>query len=81
MSNLYNKELDLHNMSVAEARRYLKSELNKLPNHIREVTIIHGYRSGKELQTFIRHQFNHKRIERKVLELNQGMTTLMIKPS
>lgn len=78
MSNLYTRELDLHTMSVAEARTYLKSELNRLPKHITEVTVIHGYRNGKDLQHFVRHGFNHKKIQRKVLELNQGITTLIL---
>lgn len=79
MSDLYTKELDLHTMSVAEARKYLKTELNTLAKHIKEVRIIHGYQRGKDLQKFVRNDFNHKKIQRKVLELNQGMTTYMIK--
>jgi DNA-nicking Smr family endonuclease len=77
--DLFTRELDLHSMSVAEARKYLKSELNAMPKHIKEVRVIHGYRSGKELQTFIRKEFSHKRIEKKMLELNQGMTTFILK--
>ncbi len=79
MSDLYTKELDLHNMSVAESRKYLKTELNALPKHIKDVRIIHGYRKGKDLQKFVLNEFNHKKIQRKVLELNQGMTTYIIK--
>lgn len=79
MNDLYTLEVDLHTMTVAEARQYLKSTLNSMPRHIREVRIIHGYRGGRELQKFVRHEFNHKKVERKILELNQGMTTYMIK--
>lgn len=79
MSDLYTRELDLHQMTVIEARKYLKTELNSMPKHIKEVRVIHGYTRGKELQKFVRQQFNHKRIERKILELNQGMTTLILK--
>ena len=79
MSDLYIREIDLHQMSVAEARKYLKSQLSTMPKHIKEVRVIHGYTRGKELQKFVRKEFSHKRIERKVLELNQGMTTLILK--
>ena len=79
MNDLLILEVDLHTMTVAEARKYLKSTLNVLPKHVREVRVIHGYRGGKELQKFVRHNFNHSKIERKVLELNQGMTTFIIK--
>jgi len=79
MSDLYTREIDLHQMSVGEARKYLKAELNALPKHIREVKVIHGYNRGTELQKFVRKDFGHKKIERKILELNQGITTFMIR--
>ncbi len=79
MSELYCLEIDLHNMSVLEARKQLKTSLSALPKHIKEVRVIHGYRGGKELQKLVRKDFCHKRIDRKIMELNQGMTTFMIK--
>lgn len=73
------KEIDLHSMSVIESKKYLKTYLNTLGKGVVEVRVIHGYSSGTNLQKFVRKEFNHKRIERKILELNPGMTTFIIK--
>ena len=79
MDDLYTIEVDLHGMTVVEARNHLIARLNKLPSHIREVRVIHGYNQGTNLQKVVRKEFKHKTIERKILELNQGITTFLIK--
>lgn len=73
------REVDLHNMSVGESRRYLKTYLDSLPKDVDEIDVIHGFRGGTNLQKFVRKDFNHKRIDRKILGLNNGMTTFLIK--
>jgi hypothetical protein len=73
------REVDLHNMSVIEARRYLKMYLNNLPKEVDEIDVIHGFHNGTNLQTFVRKDFGNKRIDRKILGLNNGVTTFMIK--
>lgn len=72
------KEIDLHNMSVIEARRYLKTIINSLDSSTKELRVIHGYKSGSDLQKMVRKEFKHKRVIRKILELNQGVTTLIL---
>ncbi len=73
------REVDLHNMSVIEARRYLKTYLNNLPKEVDEIDVIHGFQSGTSLQKFVRKDFSHKRIDRKIIGLNHGVTTFLIK--
>jgi len=73
------REVDLHNMSLIEARSYLKTYLNNLPKEVDEIDVIHGFHSGSHLQKLVRKDFGHKRIERKILGLNNGLTTFMIK--
>lgn len=79
MSDLYTREIDLHGMSVIEARRYLKTTLNSLPKHITTLRVIHGCNQGSELMKMVQKEFGHKRIERKILELNRGVTTFLLR--
>ncbi len=72
------KEIDLHNMSIIEARKYLKTVINSLDANTKELRVIHGYKSGSDLQKMVRKEFKHKRVMRKILELNQGVTTLIL---
>ena len=60
------KEIDLHNMSVIEARNYLKKYINALGRGEFELKVIHGYRGGTDLQKFVRKEFKHKRVARKI---------------
>lgn len=70
-------EIDLHGMDLDQAKATLTQLLNETSE--REICIIHGYRRGNQLQKWIRQDFRHRRIERKVLTLNQGMTILWVK--
>lgn len=72
------KEIDLHYMSVIEARKYLKTIINSLDTNTKELRVIHGYKRGNDLQKMVRKEFKHKRVTRKILELNQGVTILML---
>lgn len=71
--------VDLHDLEVDTARRYLKGVLDKLPQGAAEITVIHGYRQGKALQKMVRNSFAHKRLAGKRLGLNQGVTYLLLK--
>lgn len=72
------KEIDLHLMSVVEAKSYLKTYLNSLDKEVREVRVVHGYNNGTRLQHLVRKEFKHKRVKRKILEMNQGVTTFLL---
>ena len=70
---------DLHGMTVESARRELVRLLNSCPKEITEVEVIHGQHGGTALMNTIRREFKHPRLERKILGLNGGMTTLVLK--
>lgn len=74
----YFSEIDLHGMTSAEARKTLDETLKKLPKDVRELTVVHGYRSGTALRDMVR-RYKHPKVERKVLGLNQGTTVFIIK--
>ena len=71
--------VDLHNMNMAQAHAYLKSRLDRAPAEIREVVVIHGFNSGCALQKMVRKDFRHPRIKGKILSMNQGVTSLLLK--
>lgn len=71
--------VDLHNMEVWEAARYLTQVLNELPSDISEVQVIHGYHRGTVLAVWLRKKFRHKKIAKKILTMNNGITILEVK--
>lgn len=71
--------LDLHGMTVNEAKKELQTVISTCPKQIREIEVIHGYTKGQALQTFVRREFTHPKIERKIIGMNNGATTLIIK--
>lgn len=72
-------ELDIHGMQKMEAKAALDNFLNHLPKSIHEVVIIHGYRGGNALQTFVRKQYHHHRVLRSMICMNAGETILVLK--
>jgi len=71
-------EVDLHNMSILEARRYLDFFIAMLPEQIKEIIVIHGYHGGTNLLEMIRYSYSNKRVKKKFLSLNQGITNLIL---
>ncbi len=74
----YSIELDLHGHTTESAKAKLNDTLKHLPKDVREIQVIHGYRGGTALRDTVR-KYSHPKIERKILGLNQGITTLIIK--
>lgn len=72
-------EIDLHNLTAAEAKIELDRCLNSAPKGKVTVFVIHGSNRGSVLQKMVRTAYKHKRIERKILGLNQGVTELILK--
>lgn len=70
-------EIDLHGMTVSEAKAALDVFLTTAPRGV-TVTVIHGCNRGTALQKYVRTQYRNKRIERKILGLNQGSTDFLI---
>lgn len=71
-------EIDIHGCTTLEAKVRLDNYLNQLSAFVSEITIIHGY-SSKILQQYVRKQYQHKKIKRKILTMNQGVTIFAIK--
>lgn len=70
--------IDIHGLTACAAKRQLERFITTaIPNL--ELTVIHGHSHGKELLNMVRFKLKHKRIARKVLSLNQGITILIIK--
>ncbi len=76
----YNLTVDIHGMTVAEARKALTDILNKCDKGTHEIDVVHGYHGGTALLNFVRKEFKHPRLVRRILTMNNGMTTLVIKP-
>lgn len=70
--------IDIHGCTTTEAKIKLDNYLNSLSNQTTEITIIHGY-SSKILQQYVRKQYKHKRILRKILTMNPGETIIILK--
>ena len=73
-------EVDIHGMTVSEAKRELEKLLNSCDNSVKEIDVIHGYTGGQALLNLVRKDLKHKRIVSRMLSLNQGVTTLKIQP-
>lgn len=71
--------IDLHNMTVEDAKRQLERMVMAAPANVKEITVIHGYHRGKQLRDMVRNRFKCRRVERKILSLNQGITILILK--
>lgn len=71
-------EIDIHNMTSDQAKRYIISFLNKVNGSVKEVQIIHGYTGGTVLLDMVQKRLSHPKIKSKVKSMNQGITILML---
>lgn len=71
--------IDIHGYTISEAKVELDNYISSLPASTTELTVIHGYISGSNLQSFVRKQYRHKRIVRVILTMNNGETILILK--
>ncbi|HZK33488.1 MAG TPA: Smr/MutS family protein [Tissierellaceae bacterium] len=72
-------ELDLHGMTVEEARKYLDLSIAINQKDVEEIIVIHGYRKGHFLKDFVQKEFKSDYVSRKFLWMNPGITSLIIK--
>lgn len=68
-----NRSVDLHGLTLIEAKEVLDHFMNELPQFPMEVTVIHGFHYGIRLKTFVS-QYKHPRIFRKLKTMNRGET-------
>lgn len=71
--------IDIHGMTVPEAKSKLERYITNLPDNVKEITVIHGYRDGDKLKHMVRYSLKSKKIQRKILTMNDGETILIIK--
>lgn len=72
-------EIDIHEMTADQAKRYIENFLRRVNPAVKEVTIIHGYSSGTILLNMVRKQLKHPKIKSKVLSfVNPGITILYL---
>jgi DNA-nicking Smr family endonuclease len=71
--NTTNRSVDLHGLTLIEAKEVLDKFMNGLPQFPMEVTVIHGFHYGIRLKTFVS-QYKHPRISKKIKTMNRGET-------
>lgn len=72
-------QIDIHGFSRMEVKKYLDYCIDRLPTHIKEVIVIHGYQGGTSLQSYIRKQYHHKRVQKVLVTINPGESILVLK--
>lgn len=70
--------IDLHEMTVLEAKLALNHLLDSLSFRYDEVLVVHGYH-GHVLMDYVRNEYEHRRIKQKKNTLNPGDTMLLLK--
>ncbi len=63
--------VDLHNMEENEAKFFLERAIDTAEPKIKEIVVIHGYRQGQVILNMVRKEFNHKRIDKKIIPFNK----------
>lgn len=71
-------KVDLHEMSGIDARKCLDLIVETVPDTIKEIVVIHGYRGGTTLLNMVRYSYYNKRIKNKYISLNPGITSLIL---
>mgnify|MGYP000884858354 CR=1 FL=1 len=72
-------EVDLHGLTVEDAKHRLEHLLSNAAPDIAEVRVIHGYKGGQALREMVRVHLKHPRIASKLVSLNPGETRLLLK--
>jgi len=74
------EEIDVHGMSVLEAKKVIEKMLASLPKEIKELRVIHGYSSGNEIKKMVqdRNSLRSKRIMARKYTKNPGETILLL---
>ncbi|QEY35335.1 Smr/MutS family protein [Caproiciproducens galactitolivorans] len=71
-------EVNIHGMTVEEAKRSLEQLLNRADAKVTEIRVIHGYNSGQALRDMVRLRLKHPRIAAKLICLNPGETRILL---
>ena len=71
--------VDIHQMYAADAKKYLERLLTRLPAEVERVEVSHGYNSGDALMAAVRTEVRSRRIKRRGLSTNPGITIYYLK--
>ena len=69
--------LDLHGKTILEAEAELLHAINSIDANL-SLLVVHGYHSGTSLKSFVRENFNHPLIDKKI-NIDAGRTLLKLK--
>ncbi len=73
-------EVDLHDMYVDEALSYLRFLLKHTAKQVKQIYVVHGYRSGTALQQAITFKnLKSKRVDRIHPAMNPGVSVIELK--
>jgi len=74
------EEIDVHGMSVLEAKKTLERLIASLPSNVKELKVIHGYSSGNEIKKMVqdRNSLRSKKIMARKYTKNPGETILLL---
>lgn len=72
-------DIDIHHMTVSEAKHYLERLLSTVSSDITHIHIIHGYHGGTALQKMVRSGIKNKKIAKIMISLNPGVSTYVLK--
>lgn len=73
------KTIDIHRMTIVQAKSFLITTFNKLESDVGEVVIVHGFNNGTALKELVLNEFKHPKIQSKHPALNSGRTRIFIK--
>lgn len=71
-------ELDIHGMTVYQARIAIDAALRRAKTGTYRIRVIHGYHSGTALRDMVRKEYAGK-VRRVELGLNDGSTDLVLR--
>lgn len=71
--------VDIHNMYAPDAKKYLERLLKTVGSEVCEIEVIHGFHGGTVLQHLVRVEVRSKRILRRGIGLNPGVTVYYLK--
>ncbi|MDD3027196.1 MAG: Smr/MutS family protein [Erysipelotrichaceae bacterium] len=70
--------IDIHSLTKTEAKVAIDNFIDSQSSFCQEVEVIHGY-SSTILRDYVRKQYRHKRVSKKILTTNPGITILVLK--
>ena len=72
-------QVDIHEMFPADAKKKLEKLLAAVGDEVEVVEVIHGYHGGQAILETARYQVRSKKIKRRGLDLNPGVTVYYLK--